>query len=276
MLELANPTAEPWGVVFMTRQDPVEQGRSKPYGATGRVPAPNMASVGRLQAEQLLAAEVTEPIRVLLVEDHQIYLAGLRALLECDPGLAVIGELNSVESATAILDRTPGIVVVVRQGLLHSPDYEPLRQLCCRGAAVLVLAESDSDLDLARALRAGARGYLSRRLTAAQLLEGIRSLARNEPAFDSLVARQLVSYMTDQQSRPSAPTPSPTIEQLTQRQRAVALLVAEGLSNEEIAARLFVSQATVKSHLGTMMRRLDVRSRTQLAILVNRDHKSAS
>jgi DNA-binding NarL/FixJ family response regulator len=214
---------------------------------------------------------------VLLIEDQQIYLAGLRAWRECDPGVAVVGELNSVDSATAILDRISGIVVVVRQGLLHQPDYEPLRQLCCRGAAVLVLAESDSDLDLARALRAGARGYLSRRLTATQLLEGIRSLARNEPAFDSLVARQLVSYMTEQQPRPpAAPAPSRTIEQLTQRQRAVALLVAEGLSNEEIAARLFVSQATVKSHLGTMMRRLDVRSRTQLAILVNRDLKSAS
>ena len=260
----------------MKRQDAVEQGRSNTYGTAGRAPAPNVASVARLQAEQLLTAEVAEPIRVLLVEDQQIYLAGLRALLECDPGVAVVGEVNCVESATAILDRTSGIVVVVRQGLLHNPDYEPLRQLCCRGAAVLVLAESDSDLDLARALRAGARGYLSRRLTATQLLEGIRSLARNEPAFDSLVARQLVSYMTEQQPRSAAPAPSPTIEQLTQRQRAVALLVAEGLSNEEIATRLFVSQATVKSHLGTMMRRLDVRSRTQLAILVNRDLKSAS
>src|SRR5215210_937103 len=103
----------------MTQQDPVEQGRSNAYRATGRAPAPNVASVARLQTEQLLTAEVREPIRVLLVEDQQIYLAGLRALLDCDPGVAVVGELNSVESATAILDRTSGIVVVVRQGLLH-------------------------------------------------------------------------------------------------------------------------------------------------------------
>ena len=234
--------------------------------------------MARLQVEPR-PAEDAESIRVLLVEDQQIYLAGLRALLESDPAVEVAGEVSSAEAAVAVLEQTPGVVVVARQGLLHDPDddpeYEPVRQLCARGAAVLVLAESDSDLDLARALRAGARGYLSRRLTTTQLLEGIHALARNEPAFDSLVARQLVSYMADQQPRHAAPGPSRSIEQLTERQRAVALLVAEGLSNEEIAARLFVSQATVKSHLGTMMRRLDVRSRTQLAILVNRDHESA-
>lgn len=229
--------------------------------------------MARLHGEQRLV-EAAEPILVLLVEDQQIYLAGLRALLESDPAVKVAGEVSSAESAVAVLDELEDVIVVARQGLLHDPEYEPVRKLCGRGAAVLVLAESDSELDLARALRAGARGYLSRRLTAPQLLDSIHALARNEPAFDSLVARQLVSYMADQPPRLAAPTTSRSIEQLTQRQRAVALLVAEGLSNEEIAARLFVSQATVKSHLGTMMRRLDVRSRTQLAILVNRDHEA--
>jgi DNA-binding NarL/FixJ family response regulator len=257
----------------MTRQDPVEQGRSS-YGAVGRAQAASVVSVVRLQAEPRGAPGEGEPIRVLLVEDQQIYLAGLRALLEHDPSVAVVGEVTSVELAIAMLERSPDVVVVARQGLLRSPDDEPLRELCARGAAVLVLAESDSDLDLARALQAGARGYLSCRLTASQLLDGIHALARDEPAFDSRVAQQLVSYVTEQQLRRAAPSSPRPIEQLTQRQRAVALLVAEGLSNEEIAARLFVSQATVKSHLGTMMRRLDVRSRTQLAILVNRDHQS--
>jgi DNA-binding NarL/FixJ family response regulator len=227
--------------------------------------------------------ELDGVVRVLLVEDQQIYLAGLRALLNRDAGIEVVGEVDNVEAACGYVGATvedtdassyaeaqPRVVAVVRQGLLSSPDYEPLRELCCRGAAVLVLAESESAADLVRALRAGARGYLSRRLTAHQLLDGVRALSRDEPAFDSLVARQIVSYMTDEPRTEATPSVQRLTEQLTQRQRAVALLVAEGLSNEEIAARLHVSQATVKSHLGAMMRRLDVRSRTQLAILVNR------
>lgn len=234
-----------------------------------RTTADAVAPSGR-EGPRLRSLEVPEPVEVLLVEDHQIYLAGLRALLESDPGVTVVGEVGSVESAATCADEHPGVVIVIRQGLLRGPDDEPLRQLCRREAQVLVLAESESELELARALRAGVRGYLSRRLTGRQLLDGIRALARNEPAFDSLVAQQLVSYITEPSHSSAAPAGHRMIEQLTQRQRAVALLVAEGLSNDEIAHRLHVSQATVKSHLGTMMRRLDVRSRTQLAILINR------
>ena len=241
--------------------------------AAGATEPPNATPEVVAAAPRLVSVEVDEPVRVLLVEDHQIYLAGLRALLESDPGVTVVGEVGSLESAVAFAVAVLGVVVVVRQGLLRSPDDEPLRRLCMQGARVLVLAESESELELARALRAGVRGYLSRRLTAPQLLDGIRSLARNEPAFDSLIAQQLVSYITEQSRSGAAPDGHRMIEQLTQRQRAVALLVAEGLSNEEIAHRLHVSQATVKSHLGTMMRRLDVRSRTQLAILINRSEE---
>jgi DNA-binding NarL/FixJ family response regulator len=216
---------------------------------------------------------------VLLCEDHQIYLAGLRTLLTSDPGLVLVGETDHTDAACAVVDRESSqVVVVVRQGLLQPPDYEPLHRLCERGAIVLVLAESESERDLESALRAGARGYLSRRLTAWQLLNGIRALARDEPVFDTAVARHLVRYLTDQHAGvPRDVSPLPPLEQLTERQRAVALLVAEGMTNCEIAGRLHVSQATVKSHLATVMHRLGIRSRTQLAILLNRTpEKSAS
>lgn len=229
-----------------------------------------------------LAAEVggpapagERPVQVVLVEDHQIYLAGLRALLRDDAGIEVLGEFDSLEAACASPGWVSDVIVVVRQGLAIVADYAPLRQLSGRGIAVLVLAESESEPDLVLALRAGARGYLSRRLSAHELRDGIRALGRNEPAFDSLVARQLLKYMVDEPRPQPEPTVHASIDQLTQRQRAVALLVAEGLSNDEIASRLHVSQATVKSHLGAMMRRLDLRSRTQLAILINRKDRDS-
>lgn len=216
-------------------------------------------------------ADGREPARVLLCEDHQIYLAGLRTLLDNDPTVLVAGEVDNVEAACSLAERHTSPVVVVRQGLLDSPEYEPLRRLSSMGAVVLVLAESESELELVRALRAGASGYLSRRLTAGQLLDGVRALVRKEPAFDITVTRHLVRYLTeDREERPSQRRGCSPLDQLTSRQRAVAELVAEGMTNSEIAARLFVSQGTVKSHLATVMRRLDIRSRTQLAILLNR------
>jgi DNA-binding NarL/FixJ family response regulator len=212
-----------------------------------------------------------DPVRVLLCEDHEVYRLGQRALLEGESDLVVVGEAEDVSSACSLSDQLGSHVVVVRQGMLESPGYEPLRELCRRGA-VLVLAESESELELVRALRAGARGYLSRRLGAARLLDAVRAVARDEPALEPAVARHLVRYLTDGPSSLAggglARTP---LEQLTDRQRAVALLVAEGLTNEEIAARLFVSQATVKSHLTAVMRRFDIHSRTLLAILVHRE-----
>jgi DNA-binding NarL/FixJ family response regulator len=123
-------------------------------------------------------------------------------------------------------------------------------------------------------LQAGVRGFLPRRAAACRLVEAVRALARKETALDSAVASQLVRYLTGDAVH--GDTEERSLDRLTERQREVAALVAEGLSNEEIASRLFLSPATVKSHLTAVMRRLDVRTRTQLAILLNRDHSPAA
>ncbi len=139
-----------------------------------------------------------------------------------------------------------------------------------RDRAVLILAETESELDLAEALRAGARGYLSRWVAAPRLVDGIRALSKNELVLDPAFARHLVQFLTAGPTNPPAIPVHPTaLTRLTERQRAVALLVAEGMTNGEIAARLFVSEATVKSHITSALRRLGIRSRTQLAIFVN-------
>jgi DNA-binding NarL/FixJ family response regulator len=123
-------------------------------------------------------------------------------------------------------------------------------------------------------LQAGVRGFLPRRSAAQRLVDAVRALARQETALDSAVASQLVRHMTGDPSQTTAEGRAQ--DRLTERQRDVATLVAEGLSNEEIASRLFLSPATVKSHLTAVMRRLDIRTRTQLAILLTRDHSPAA
>jgi len=215
-------------------------------------------------------------VRVLLCEDQEVFRLGLRVVLEAQPDMAVVAETTHLPGAIAAVDGVGTQVVVVRQGLVGGATLPLLRDLCDRGTAVLVLAEpaEGAESELVEVLQAGVRGYLPRRSAAQRLVDGVRALARHEPALDSTATSELVRYLTCPAARDSSAARA--LDRLTDRQREVAELVAQGLSNEEIAGRLFLSLATVKSHLTASMRRLDVRTRTQLAILVNRDHSGAA
>ncbi|WP_448626079.1 LuxR C-terminal-related transcriptional regulator [Geodermatophilus sp. URMC 64] len=212
---------------------------------------------------------------MLLCEDQEVFRLGLRVVLEAEPDMAVVAETAHLPGAVAAADGMGTHVVVVRQGLVGEATLPLLRDLCRRGTAVLVLAETgeEAETELVEVLQAGVRGYLPRRSAAQRLVDGVRALARHEAALDTAATDQLVHYLT----APTAPSDCRRVlDRLTERQREVAELVAQGLSNEEIAGRLFLSLATVKSHLTAVMRRLDVRTRTQLAILVNRDRSPAA
>jgi DNA-binding NarL/FixJ family response regulator len=217
----------------------------------------------------------TSLVRVLLCEDQEVFRLGLRVVLEAEPDMAVVAETAHLAGALSEADRMRTQVVVVRQGLVDEASLPVLRHLCDRGTAVLVLAEPgcDAETELVDVLQAGVRGYLPRRSAAQQLVDGVRALARHEAALDTVATDQLVRYVT----APPAPGGSERVlDRLTERQREVAELVSQGLSNDEIASQLFLSLATVKSHLTTVMRRLGVRTRTQLAILVNRGWSPAA
>ena len=218
----------------------------------------------------------TTLVRVLLCEDQEVFRLGLRVVLEAEPDMAVVAETTHLPGALAAANGVGTQVAVVRQGLVGGATLPLLRDLCGRGPAVLVLAEhgDEGEADLVDVLQAGVRGYLPRRSAAQRLVEGVRALARHEPALDSTATSELVRYLTCPEARDSSGTRA--LDRLTERQREVAELVAQGLSNEEIAGRLFLSLATVKSHLTASMRRLEVRTRTQLAILVNRDQPPAA
>jgi DNA-binding NarL/FixJ family response regulator len=218
----------------------------------------------------------TPLVQVLLCEDQEVFRLGLRSVLEAQPDIAVVAETADLGEALEVVGGPGTWVVVVRQGLVDDATLPLLRDVCQRGTGVLVLAEtrSESRTALLDVLQAGVRGCLPRRAAAQRLVEAVRALARHEAALDSAVTSQLVDYLTGDPTQ-TAEEGRP-LDRLTERQRDVAELVAQGLSNEEIADRLFLSPATVKSHLTAVMRRLEVRTRTQLAILVNRDDSPAA
>src|SRR4051794_14601775 len=212
----------------------------------------------------------TSLVRVLLCEDREVFRVGLRVVLEAQPDMAVVAETSHLQGALAAADDARTQVVVVRRGLVGCATLPVLRDLCRRGRAVLVLAEPGDEIgaELVEVLQTGVRGYLPQRAAAQRLVDGVRALARDEAALDPTATSQLVSYLTGPAAPPDG-SGTCALDRLTERQREVAELVAQGLSNEEIAATLFLSLATVKSHLTVWMRRLGVRTRTQLAILVN-------
>ena len=251
----------------------------RPHGPTASSPggaAPPRPRPAPRPVRPLLARPPSSLVRVMLCEDQEVFRLGLRVVLEAEPDMAVVAETASLTGALAATAQVSTQVVVARQGLVEGPTLPLLRDLCRQGTAVLVLAEPREDPcgDLVEVLRAGVRGYLPRRACAARLVEAVRALARHEPAIDATATSELVRYLAE--PRAAGRLPQRALDRLTDRQREVAELVAKGLSNEEIARRLFLSLATVKSHLTASMRRLEVRSRTQLAILVNRDHSPAA
>jgi len=213
-------------------------------------------------------------VRVLLCEDQEIFRLGLRVVFGAQPDMAVVAETSYLAEALQVTDGPGPEVVVVRQGLVGCSSLPLLRDLCQRGTGVLVLAEAGGDSGLMELLQAGVRGFLPRHSAAQRFVDAVRALARQEAALDSEVTSQLVGYLTGDATQAGAE--GRALDRLTERQRDVATLVAEGLSNEEIANRLFLSPATVKSHVAAVMRRLDVRTRTQLAIRIHRDQSPAA
>jgi DNA-binding NarL/FixJ family response regulator len=240
-------------------------------------PGPAPRCRGPVPARPHATRPPTSLVCVLLCEDREVFRTGLRVVLEAEPDMAVVAETAHLPEALEATGDQEAVVVVVRQGLVAGDALPLLRTLCRRNTSVLVLAEpeTESEHELVEILRAGVRGYLPRRSGAQRLVDGVRALARHEAALDPAATNHLVHHLTTGQQSPSAPALRP-LDRLTDRQREVAELVAQGLSNEEIAGRLFLSLATVKSHLTTSMRRLGIRSRTELAILVTRESSPAA
>ena len=193
-------------------------------------------------------------IRLLLSDDHPVVRAGMRALLEAEPDLEVVAEAASAEEAVKLAAR-PGVDLVLMDLQFPGPlqGVDATRRIrSTRGAPnVLVLTNYDTDADILGAIEAGASGYLLKDAPPAELITAIRAAAAGESALAPAVASRLEDSQRAGDQR------------LTVREAEVLALVAEGRSNREIGRELFLSEATVKSHLVHIFTKLGVGSRTQ-------------
>lgn len=209
-------------------------------------------------------------VDVLICADHEVLRAGLERIVRSAPDLHVVAHATGYTRVEQLCRLATPDVALVSLNLPGS--LELVRMLAGRGVAVVILAPERTEADLVAALCAGARSYLTTGVVTEQLLGTVRSVASGDITLEPEAARLLVLRLLGPGPEPTDPAAVDDVTAtLTERQSAIADLVAEGLSNSEIAARLFLSQATVKGHLTVILRQLGLRDRTQLAIVMHRD-----
>ncbi|MFD6230414.1 response regulator [Streptomyces sp. NPDC060232] len=192
-------------------------------------------------------------IRLLLADDHPVVRAGLRAVLDTEADFAVVAEAATAERAVELAAREPVDVVLMDLQFgagMHGSEATALITARSGAPRVLVLTTYDTDADILAAVEAGASGYLLKDAPPEELAAAVRTAAAGQSALAPAVALRLMDRMR---------TPA---EALTKRELEVLQLVADGLSNQQISKRLFLSQATVKSHLVHVYAKLGVESRT--------------
>ena len=208
-------------------------------------------------------------IRVLLADDQALIRAGFRVLVDTAEDLHVVGEAADGQQAVDLARRERADVVLMDIRMPGVDGLEATRRISAdedlAGVKVIILTTFESDEYVYQALRAGASGFLVKDTEPNDLIQGIRVVARGDALLSPSVTRRLI---TDIASRPERPAVSDQVlSGLTDREREVMALVAEGLSNDEIAARLFLSPLTAKTHVSRIMTKLGARDRAQLVVM---------
>ena len=193
---------------------------------------------------------------------------GFRMVLEAQPDLEVVGEASDGREGLALVrSRRPDVVLMdVRMPVLDG--VEATRRLVTEGASsrVIILTTFDLDEYAFAALRAGASGFLLKDAPPADLLSAIRAVASGDAVVAPSTTRRLLERFAPRLPGPAEPEPTDELEALTPREREVVAAVARGLSNSEIADELVLSEATVKTHVGRILAKLDLRDRVQIVV----------
>ena len=210
-------------------------------------------------------------VRIVVADDHHVVRTGFAALLDTQPDFAVVGTADDGAEAVRICRELSPDVVLMDVRMPGMDGIEATRQLTgsgpdrSPGPRILILTTFDLDSYVYDALCAGASGFLLKDVTAERLFEAVRVIAAGEALLAPAVTRRLISEFTRLRPRPETPAAG-ALATLTPRETQVLRLVAEGLSNPEVAARLVVTEETVKTHVSRMLTKLGLRDRTQAVV----------
>jgi DNA-binding NarL/FixJ family response regulator len=214
-------------------------------------------------------------VRVLVVDDDPLVRAALAMVLGGAEGLELAGEATDGDEVAAAVERTSPDVVLMDIRMPRTDGLTATEQLLTRRDApeVIVLTTFDADDQVLRALRAGASGFLLKDTPPAAIVEAVRRVSAGEPMLSPTVTRQLIAHVAEVgQTIPGEPRVARArarLDQLSDREREVALAVGRGLSNAQIGAELYLSVATVKAHVSRLLVKLDVANRVQIALLMH-------
>jgi DNA-binding NarL/FixJ family response regulator len=213
-------------------------------------------------------------IRVVLADDQELLRSGFRMVLAAQEGIEVVGEAGDGDEAVVLTGRLDPDVVLMDVRMPGMDGIEATRRLVAAGARARVLILTTFDLDeyAFSALRVGASGFLLKDVPPDQLTHAIRAVAAGDAVVAPQVTRRLLDAFAhwlpdDADGPPRAEADDPRLEELTAREREVLLELASGRTNAEIAERLVLSEATVKTHVGRILAKLDLRDRVQAVIL---------
>jgi DNA-binding NarL/FixJ family response regulator len=210
-------------------------------------------------------------IRVVLVDDQELVRAGLRALLDSDPGIAVVGEAADGRAGLSVVRQHRPDVVLVDIRMPVADGLETIAAIradpALAGVRAVVLTTFDDDADIARAVTLGAAGYLLKDTRADDLRRAVHTVAGGDNLLSPAVTRRVMEQLA---AAPPPPQPDPLLARLTERELAVLARVGHGDTNDEIGRALYISPATARTYVSRLLGKLHARDRTALAVIAHR------